>query len=615
LKIKRYIVYCLGLAILLGSCAKPGAPTGGPIDFDPPVVVKSVPAFGSSNFKGKSIEIFFDEYVQLKDINQQLVISPPLPKKPRVISKGKSILIELNNQLADSTTYTLNFGNSISDNNENNPLNNYRFMFSTGPYVDSLSVSGQVVNAFTMKPEKDPVTVMLYSNLNDTAPTKTLPMYIGKTDTKGVYSIHNMKKGTYRLYAVADVNSNLKYDKGSELFAFADTSIVLDPSFLKKVAEPEPAVDSVRIKKLMQIKRAEIERKKKMGVEVKDTSVVDTVKHPQVMLWGVLADMKLFKEDPDEVYLKDRKRNEDFKFHLVFNRAPYQKPEIRLLTKPAIKDWYLPDFSATNDSMVFWLKDSSLIKRDTIPLELKYKSIKKGKETVVCDTLNLRFLHKEIKHKKDEKIKIPVIKPVFTPSDNAPVEQYENLEIEAEAPISKVETDSVFLYMQKDSLSVPVKFSFKNDTVNPRKVFLLFDKEEDGGQYILDMMPGALTTIYGRMNDTIEHKFNVRSNNYYGNLIVNTGKYKYPLIAQIWEKEKFIVEQKVDPVSGKAEFKQLLPSTYIIKLIVDKNGNGKWDTGDFTAKKQPEVILFNNSSTQVRTNWDIEVNITPPTEP
>jgi uncharacterized protein (DUF2141 family) len=586
------------------------------MDLDPPVVVKSTPAFGSSNFKGKSIEIFFDEYIQIKDANQQLVISPPLSKKPRVISKGKSILIELNNQLADSTTYTLNFANSISDNNENNPLNNYRFMFSTGPYVDSLSVSGQVVNAFTMKPEKDPVTVMLYSNLNDTAPAKTQPMYIGKTDTKGVYSIHNIKKGKYRLYAVADVNSNLKYDKGAELFSFADTTIILDPSFLKnKVAEPEPAVDSARIKKLMQIKRAEIERKKKMGVEVKDTSVVDTVKRPTVMLWGVLSNMKLFKEDPDEVYLKDRKRNEDFKFHLVFNRAPYHKPEFRLLTKTTTKDWYLPDFTVTNDSMVFWLKDSSLIKRDTISLELKYKSIKKGKEVVVCDTLNLRFLHREIKHKKDEKIKVPVIKPVFTPGDNTSVEQYEYLAIEAEAPISKIETDSIFLYMQKDSLSIPVKFDFKNDTVNPRKVFLHFDKEEDGGQYILDMMPGALTTIYGRMNDTVEHKFNVRPNNYYGNLIVNTGKYKYPLIAQIWEKEKFIAEKKIDPISGKAQFNQLLPSTYIIKLIVDKNSNGKWDTGDFISKQQPEVILFNTSPTQVRTNWDIEVNVTPPVEP
>ncbi len=181
----RYLLFAA--CIFVYSCAKVGSPSGGAKDEEPPKIVKSIPLNYSTGFSSKKIELTFDEFIQLKNIQQELITSPPLDEMPVTKLKGKSLVIELNNELKENTTYTLYFGNAIVDNNEGNPIPNFEFVFSTGAHVDSLSVTGKLVNAFNLQPEKDPVYIMLYDNLNDSAPYLEIPAFIGKTRDVGSF--------------------------------------------------------------------------------------------------------------------------------------------------------------------------------------------------------------------------------------------------------------------------------------------------------------------------------------------------------------------------------------------------------------------------------------------
>ena len=236
-KILLYIIFVACLLIIAIRCAKVGYISGGPKDVDPPKMLGSTPPINSINFKGKKISIDFDEYLQLKDVNQQLNISPPLKKKPTVWLKNKSVIVQFTDTLKDSTTYTFGFGNSIADNDEGNVLPNFEFAFSTGNYLDSLCIRGRIFNAFTSKPDKEQYLAMLYKNLSDSAPYKEVPMYTARTDDYGYYSINNVKPGIYRLYGLRDKNYNYKYDPKSESFAFIDTAVSLTPLTVKKLAD------------------------------------------------------------------------------------------------------------------------------------------------------------------------------------------------------------------------------------------------------------------------------------------------------------------------------------------------------------------------------------------
>ncbi len=222
--------YCLLLTaccLLAVSCAQIVNPTGGPKDITPPKVVKYIPDSAARNFKSGSIAIFFNEFVVLKDIQGQLIISPPVEKMPDVkLKNNRTLVLEFKEPLKENTTYTINFGNSITDYTEGNVKENFQYVLSTGNFIDSLSLSGQVRNAFDLKNEKG-VLVMLYSDLSDSAPYKKIPDYFSKTAPDGTYKINNVRAGKYRAFALKDANSNYKYDSEEESIAFADSVIDL----------------------------------------------------------------------------------------------------------------------------------------------------------------------------------------------------------------------------------------------------------------------------------------------------------------------------------------------------------------------------------------------------
>lgn len=221
------------LAIGIASCANRGTPTGGEKDTEPPVIKQSVPKNFSTNFKGKEIRIYFDEYVKIKDIRKQLIVSPPMDLDPIVTpasGASKYISITIQDTLQDNTTYAFNFGESIVDNNEENPYPYYRYVFSTGNTIDSLSVSGYIEDALLQEPDTY-VSVMLYeadSTYTDSIVYKQKPRYITNTlDSVTTFKIENIKAGTYKLIALKDKNSNYKFDQKTDKIGFKEGFITI----------------------------------------------------------------------------------------------------------------------------------------------------------------------------------------------------------------------------------------------------------------------------------------------------------------------------------------------------------------------------------------------------
>ncbi len=234
----KYLVFSLGLlltAFLAQRCANAVAPTGGPKDTTPPVVVDAVPENQSTHFIGKKIEITFDEYITLENANQNVLISPPLSEKPDIKLKNKTVVVKFKEDLVPNTTYTINFGAAIKDLHEGNPFKDYVYSFSTGDHIDTLSIAGKVLDAETKKPVED-VFVGLYAadrdNL-DSLPMTTAPNYITKTDKEGQFSLNGLADKSYRVFALKDANANLYFDLANEASAFLDMLVTPSDSTLK----------------------------------------------------------------------------------------------------------------------------------------------------------------------------------------------------------------------------------------------------------------------------------------------------------------------------------------------------------------------------------------------
>ncbi|MFN5628287.1 MAG: Ig-like domain-containing domain, partial [Bacteroidota bacterium] len=212
------------------SCAQIVSPTGGSRDTKGPEVLKYEPSNNTSNFKENKIKIYFNEFINLKDVQSQLIISPPLKEIPELSAKGKTLIIPISDTLKENTTYSFQFGNCVTDITEGNVGTNLKFVFSTGPFIDSFSVVGKILNSETFEPEKD-FLVMIYDSIKfykDSFSFKFLPDYFTKTDASGSFNISNVKKGSFKLFALKDANSNYKYDSPDEKIAFYDSIFTAD---------------------------------------------------------------------------------------------------------------------------------------------------------------------------------------------------------------------------------------------------------------------------------------------------------------------------------------------------------------------------------------------------
>lgn len=546
-----YAAICCSL-LLLANCANRGSgPQGGPKDTLPPVITKCTPANGGTGFNGNTIEIEFDEFVLVQNPINNITISPPQKQFPSVKTLGKKIRIAFEDSLLANTTYTIDFGSCIVDNNENNPLKNFKYVFSTGNLIDTISISGKVVDAHTLQP-KEKMTVGIYSNLNDSAFIQQPFDRIAKTNKEGQFTITNIASGDYRMYALNDPSNTYYYLPTGADIAFHDSVISLNAT--------------------------------------KQQSYL----------------LKSFIENPVcKQLLKKYNRISQKSFQVILNCPAEEQPTIRLASDSTCSSsWLLQEPLQRPDSLVYWITDSALYQKDTLLVLVSYQrhdSIMQLEQAT--DTLRLIERKKGALRLKKNEDKTPVL--TITHNLNKTLEAYDTLQLYFNEPIKSFYKDSIHLYQRIDTLEVPVAFSVLfNDSLCARKAYLPFRKEF-GANYQLRVDSAAFVSLYGVSNKAFNKPFSVRPLEEYGNLYVQFPHVPENGIVELLN-EGGKIKGSSPIVNGEAYFEDVAPGTYTLRLYIDANNNQQWDTGNLLQHIQPEHVVKFPRNIQIRANWDIE---------
>jgi len=595
--------------LVLYSCANIVAPTGGPRDEDPPVVLSSNPPNFSPNFKGNQFRIFFDEFVQLKDINQKLLISPPFEKQPEVRIRGKSIIVQFDEELRENTTYNFFFGDAIVDNNEGNAIPNFQFVFSTGPYVDSLSIAGKVNDAFSLKPSAG-IYVMLYDNIYDSVPYLERPVYLAKTDKEGNFGISNIREGQYKIFAIEDLNANFQYDLPNERIAFLDSLII--PKFV----EPPTIIEDHDLDHDHDLEHDHGHEHDHIGVpgieimpvdvppvqpgvpdlflQAGDTHVADTVPvaaQPRQTRYH----LRLFQEADTVQRILSTSLVRVGLLQMAF-RVPFDSIAVRDLSEQLPEKWFLPEPSKNRDTLLLWLLPPIA---DSLNIEVSDRGL-------VLDTLKLSARPREVRGRGATLEADPKVSLRLNATRGSALPFFEALTITAGNPIERLDTAAIHI-MTADSVWVEPNFEFIG-TVQ-RRLELITALEQDES-YSIEILPGAFTDIFGHANDTLRANFKTTRFEDYGMIILNLGIEEAlgQFILQLLDKDGKPLIEKVIPGAGAYEFKNLQPGNYGLRLIHDMNANGKWDTGHYLRKIQPEPVYIYDGVLQIRQNWESEMN-------
>ena len=589
------------VALCIYACANRGYPEGGPKDETPPQVVEEVPLSYTTNFKAKRVNIYFDEFVQLNDINNKFIFSPPVKKDPKVSLKGKYVQVAIPDSLRENTTYSLDFADAIVDNNESNPLGFYRYVFSTGERIDTLELGGTVVNAESYEPVMG-VLVALYEKSGDSIPLKELPDYIARTDSSGNFRLTNLREGHYRVMAIEDANRDKMYTPESEMFAWMDTTVF-------PVVEPATRVDTFHV----------IEK-----IVEADTILRDSIVRTDYLAYGPSnLYLRLFLERLTQLYMVEDDRKEREQLNFIFSIPGENGLEVTLwdtlATEPLPQDWYFKEHSAGNDTLTLWIKDSTVYKKDTLNVILSYmRSDSTGQWERYSDTARYTFRAKEKKEGKSKKKDEDALKVEFLEiksNISGDLDLGARLYLEFSRPINKSTLDSIRVLEKVDTVYQLIPFQVVEDSLRVRRVFV--DAAwKAGGEYQLQIDSATIYDIYGRFNDKLEKKFKVRTEEYYGKIMVNVRGVDCPTIVQLYKAENGksengkrtynVVQSKVVEQDGEVVFPLLPEGKYCVRAILDRNGNGVWDTGLYLKHRQPEEIVYLRGEIAVKQNFDVE---------
>ena len=569
----RALYVCASVCILalLGACANMAqGPTGGLRDSLPPVYKTSNPLPNSLNFKGDKVEIEFDEYVQLKDGFEKIVVSPPT-KSPFVAKAvGKKVVVEFRDTLMANTTYTVDFSNSIVDNNESNPFNEYFFSFSTGDVLDSLSMSGYLLNAKDLSPAAG-VFVGAYKQHDDSVFVTKAFDRIAKTDENGRFTLRNLEPVPYRVFALNDVNSNYYFDQPGESVAFLDS--VFTPKMIEKV---------------------------RFDTIYKDSVTIDTIKSVRSVKY--LPDsiiLQLFEEEIVRQSFKKAVLTSETTVELYFENYEKQVPEINPVNFVS-DNWAVVEPSFTTDTIKIWLRDSNVVKLDTLRFELVYQKTDSASNFVEArDTVQLIQNRKKAKRRDDKK------QTFLTCSSSKSVEVYNLPRIEWSAPVDFVQDSVVKVEVQKDTLWEKVDFRLVADSAVNARSYLLEAEWEVGASYRLHIDSASVTDIYGNCNDKTELRFRIKNKEEYSTL-----KFKVQGVADSAFVELLNAKEQVKRVeklrNGEVFFINVHPGEYYARLVVDSDNDGLWTTGKYIENRKPEQVYYFSKTLKLRANWDVE---------
>lgn len=575
----------VGAALLLAACASIGRPQGGPRDERPPEYVRSNPAPGELNVDRRTINIYFDENVQLEDAFNKVVVSPVQTEAARVSSNGRRVTVQLNDSLIPNTTYTIDFADAIKDLNEGNILDGFALDFSTGDVIDSLRISGIVLAASNLEPAQG-VLVGAYSNLDDTAVRTVSPDRIARTNQYGQFTIRNLSAGTYRIYAINDINRDWKWDR-SEDVAYLDSVVV-------------PEVRAIDITDTLYASDR--------GDSLISRKGVQYLPNDLLLTW--------FNEDYKSHYLKDYKRPERRKITIEMSAPPDTLYEVRIVDGPADTTlrgqradvWGVEQFSAKNDSLTLWIADTTVLRTDSLRLSVRYLRTDTA-DRPVWKTDTLRFFYRDPKKSKKE-IEADTVaerldKLSVTATYGTTQEVYLPFRINFGQPLRSFDTTAVRFETLVDTLWTPINnFRVETDSLNPVLGMLIDYRWQPGAKYRVEIDSAAVTGIYNEHNQPFKQEFTVKNLEEYSNLYFTlTGADSTAVVELLSSSDEPVMRARA--TDGKAVFRYVRPGTYYARMFFDTDGNGVWTTGVLDSI-QPEEVAYYPSKLDLKRNWDIE---------
>ena len=591
------------LAVLaVVSCAKMGQPDGGWYDETPPVIVRTTPQDQGTNIKDKKISIYFNEYIKVDNPTEKVVISPPQIEQAEIVASGKKIAVELKDSLKPNTTYTVDFSDAITDNNEGNPLGNYTYTFSTGGHIDTMQVAGYVLNAQNLEPIKG-ILVGLYNNLSDTIFTKEPMLRVSRTDSRGKFIIKGVAPGDYRIYALQDADNNYVFNQKSEQLAFSHE--IITPSFKPDVRQDTVWRDSLHIDSIMRVPYTHF---------LPDDIV-----------------LRAFTETQTDRYLIKTERTEPDRFTLYFSYGDSLLPQITGLNFNA-DDAFIIEAAEKRDTVTYWLRDTMLVNQDTLRMEVKYMATDTlGVLRLQTDTMDILAkvpYEKRLKQQQDEyeewkkkqekakkrgkeyetEMKPKALEPKYNVASEPDPDQ--NITITMPAPLASADTSRIHLYSKHDTLWYKSPFVLRPKP-GVHRTYELLGEWRPGIEYSLEIDTMAFTDIYGKTSAPKKQGFKVKTEDSYATILFDiTGMADTTVVMQLLNSSDAVVKEAATD-NGRVEFYYIKPDTYYARMFIDSNRNGIWDTGDYAADRQPETTYYYPDKIECKAKWDLTLTWNP----
>ena len=602
------------LLLMLSACARMGNPDGGWFDEQPPRVVGSMPKEQSIGIGNKKITIFFDEYIKLDNPSEKVVISPPQLEQADIRTQGKRITVELKDSLKPNTTYTVDFSDAISDNNEGNPMGNYTFTFSTGDHIDTLEVGGTVLEAENLEPIKG-ILVGLYDigdGSSDFSATDTLlrsaPMQrVSRTDSRGRFHVKGVAPGRYRVFALQDADANYVWNAKSEKVAFLHTVVV--PTSKPDVRQDTLWRDSLHIADIVQ------------------TGYTHFLPDDLVL--------RAFTEKQTDRYYIKSERTEANNFKIYFSYGHEKLPRIRPLDFDSTST-IIVEPTVNQDTITYWLADTALVNRDTLTVEMNYfANDTTGVLREHTDTLTLlskqpysRRLkqqqeafekwqkQQERRRKRGQPVQESMPAPDLKMEYMVPsgLDPDHNLTFKSPTPLVKADTAAIHLYQKIDTLWYRAHYLFGEKPGYPRN-YQLISEWQPGSEYSLEIDSAAFVDIYGTASRAYKQGFKVRSTDEYATVVITLSGMngKNAVVELLSQSDKPV--KKTAAEGGVATFYYVKPGTYYMRMFVDENNNGLWDTGSYTELRQPEPCYYYPGKLECRAKWDLRQTWDPTAKP
>ena len=555
---KKRVGFLLFLMLLLAGCAKIVAPVGGPKDTTPPKIVKEAPANHSTLFNSKTIKITFDEFVVLNNPNQTVIVSPPLGQNPELSITGKSVIIKLPDSLRSNTTYSIALAETIKDYTEGNPLSIYTYDFSTGSYIDSFMLSGKVKDATNLGASKD-IYVFLYDQDIDSLPLSTRPTYLTKTNGSGSFTFNNIKPGSYKIFALNDINNNLIYDLPNESIAFST-------SLIESWSKPSAPADSLSedSKKVRGAEKNDDERAVQLSLFTeRDTNQV----------------LSKYINTTENIYVFPYKT--DFSSFSARFIGGQELNYFQLISESRDSVyWYLKEPITDTALYVFTLDEKHIDTVKISPFKKSAKSTGSRRHTIEKKALSVTLSNKETIY---QPLTLNFSYPVKPGEFDITI--YKRLKSGNDTVVQTVQIPDSFVR------SLPIDFAF-----------------EEKLPYTVFIKDSVIWGYNGLTNDSINVRFTTKTEKDYGNLQINysiaTPGCQY--IVYLLNNRGNILQTDILSADRSITYAHLDPGGYKIKVVKDRNNNGRWDTGDYQQHIQPEEIFFFDKPINIRGYWDIE---------